>query len=367
MKRIFRVVKDRNYTTIHNGFLNCKSLSWGAKGLFAYILSKPDHWNINLNELCTHSTNGISSTRGFYKELVDAGYILKVNSRQAGKFVTHYQIFEKPELNPTFPPQEKHEDQSLFEIAVDLLIDKQNFKHGKTSTENRASETALGEPTTVDLTVLNTELVSTKKESTNKINTQYINSENQKELIDRILPVDKFISESEKVFQRYYDLYLGGQKFFNTDIWILQSLHNLTGGNIEIIQEKLLYGWKEDKYFGVEGHNIAPTPKLLDKHFNRFVKKPNFKIPKPESQIIANAIEASFEGKFIPAKDISNYKHEKDLVQGYPVRWLKEVWGLSESFIRNESLMQSWIEEYEADIKRQIHATNRLEKVGMEA
>jgi hypothetical protein len=348
MKRIFRVVKDRNYTTIHNGFLNCKSLSWGAKGLFTYILSKPDHWNINLNELCTHSTNGISSTRGFYKELVDAGYILKVNSRQAGKFVTHYQIFEKPELNPTFGSQEKDEDKSLFEIAVDLLIDKQNSKHGKPNTENRSSETAHGEPQAENLTVLNTDLVSTKKENTNKINTQYINSENQKELIDRILPVDKFISESEKIFQRYYDLYLNSRKFFNTDIWTLQSLHSLTQGNIEIIQDKILHGWKNDKYFGVDGHNVPPNPKLLEKHFNRF----------PQSQAVS-------ENHKLQNRSVINYhpsnkqKEPNRIICGHEIpeslvtAW-KEEFDLTESTLSNESFMEDFIKSLPADFIR-IH------------
>jgi len=366
MKRIFRVVKDKNYSTIHNGFLNCKSLSWGAKGLFAYILSKPDHWNISLNELCTHSTNGISSTRGFYKELVEAGYILKNTARDSGKFVTHYQIYEKPELNPSFGEKEitlfpNEERMSISNLEPELYIPKSKSKGGKPTTVHHASKTAHGEPTTEDLTLVITDLKSAKKVNTEKTNTHNQNLENQKELIDRILDLPSFISESEKIFQRYYDLHLDGQKFFNTDIFILQTLHSITGGNIEVIQEKILDGWKNDTFFGVDAQNIPPTPKLLDKHFNRFIKKPTSKQKKSENQIIHEAIETSFQGKFIPANNISNYRNGKDQVGGYPVRWLKEAWGLSESLIRNQDFMKDWIAEYEADFANKKNQSDQRE------
>ena len=56
-----RVEKTKNYTVIHNQFLKRKDLSWKAKGILAYVLSLPDDWNINLNELMKHATDGEAS------------------------------------------------------------------------------------------------------------------------------------------------------------------------------------------------------------------------------------------------------------------------------------------------------------------
>ena len=69
-----RVEKNRNYTTIHNEFLKRKDLSWKAKGIMTYLLSLPDDWVVNLDEIQRNATDGESSFRSGWKELVGAGY-----------------------------------------------------------------------------------------------------------------------------------------------------------------------------------------------------------------------------------------------------------------------------------------------------
>ena len=80
MKRInktefIRVEKTKNYTVLHNHFLKRDDLSWKAKGMLAYILSLPNDWNINLEEIMRHATEGKSAFRSGWKELRDAGYV----------------------------------------------------------------------------------------------------------------------------------------------------------------------------------------------------------------------------------------------------------------------------------------------------
>lgn len=70
-----RVEKNRNYTTIHNEFLKRKDLSWKAKGIMTYLLSLPDDWIVNLDEIKRNATDGESSFRSGWKELVSAGYV----------------------------------------------------------------------------------------------------------------------------------------------------------------------------------------------------------------------------------------------------------------------------------------------------
>ena len=70
-----RVQKNKNYTTIHNEFLKRKDLSWKAKGIMTYLLSLPDDWIVNLDEIKRNSSDGESSFRSGWKELKDTGYV----------------------------------------------------------------------------------------------------------------------------------------------------------------------------------------------------------------------------------------------------------------------------------------------------
>src|SRR5699024_6157764 len=76
-----RVKKNKNYTTIHNGFIKRKDLSWKAKGIMTYLLSLPDDWVVNLDEIKRNASDGESSFRSGWKELKDAGYVSKQSIR----------------------------------------------------------------------------------------------------------------------------------------------------------------------------------------------------------------------------------------------------------------------------------------------
>lgn len=71
---IFRVEKNKNYTVMSNYHLNDNTLSWKAKGLHSYILSKPDNWKVVIEELVKASTDGKTSTRSAMNELYEKRY-----------------------------------------------------------------------------------------------------------------------------------------------------------------------------------------------------------------------------------------------------------------------------------------------------
>ena len=77
-----RVEKNRNYTTIHNEFLKRKDISWKAKGIMTYLLSLPDDWVVNLDEIKRNATDGESSFRSGWKELVNSGYVSRQPVRE---------------------------------------------------------------------------------------------------------------------------------------------------------------------------------------------------------------------------------------------------------------------------------------------
>lgn len=97
MKNIIRVKKETGYVVIDKTFLDDKNLSWKAKGIMAYMLSKPDDWTFYLDELMKHSTDGRASFRSGFKELQDKGYVQRVQKRQAdGTFNWETIVYERP-------------------------------------------------------------------------------------------------------------------------------------------------------------------------------------------------------------------------------------------------------------------------------
>ena len=97
MKSIIRVKKETGYVIIDKTFLEDRSLSWKAKGIMAFMLSKPDDWTFYLDELVKHSTDGKSSFRSGFNELKNAGYIRRITHRQKdGTFKWETTVHERP-------------------------------------------------------------------------------------------------------------------------------------------------------------------------------------------------------------------------------------------------------------------------------
>jgi len=63
------------YAQINKKCLEDDSLSWKAKGVLCYLLSRPDNWQICVGQLVAVSIDQGHSTKSAIKELIKAGYI----------------------------------------------------------------------------------------------------------------------------------------------------------------------------------------------------------------------------------------------------------------------------------------------------
>lgn len=101
-KKIFRQVKDESYCVIKNDVFLDKRISWGAKGVLGYALTKPDDWDLYISEVTKNGSDKIDKVTKYFKELRLAGYIEYVITRERGKITkTEYLVYEKPlHLNP---------------------------------------------------------------------------------------------------------------------------------------------------------------------------------------------------------------------------------------------------------------------------
>jgi hypothetical protein len=101
---ILRNEGRRRYTKIDNGILGDKRLTFKARGILAYLLSKPDNWVVNERDLNQQSPEGVTAMRSGLKELEEFGYLYRhrVNVKETGKLDWEVFIYESPEENPHF-------------------------------------------------------------------------------------------------------------------------------------------------------------------------------------------------------------------------------------------------------------------------
>lgn len=82
---VIRVEKQNQpYTMILNDSIRDSSLSWKARGILCYLLSLPDDWQLYMEELESHATDGETALRSGIEELERGGYISKRQLRDTG-------------------------------------------------------------------------------------------------------------------------------------------------------------------------------------------------------------------------------------------------------------------------------------------
>ena len=198
---VFKVIKDKNFTTMSNYHLRDKDLSYKAKGLLSVMLSLPEDWDYSIMGLTTLSTDGKDSVTAAVNELIENGYIIRRQKRNSkGKLVgSEYLIYENPADRP------------------------------------KEAEPRAGKPTTAEPTQQNT-----KEQNTKELNT------NKKE-IERKGVVYFENQELNAVFIDYLDM-RKKMRVPNTDRAIsmliakLQQFDDAT--KIEILNKSILNGWK---------------------------------------------------------------------------------------------------------------------------
>lgn len=100
---IIRSKRDRNFSIIDNNLIDNSSLSFKARGLLIYMLSKPDDWQFYTSELAKHSSKeGIAAIKSALHEIEKAGYLIRQKKRQNdGKFNgIDWKLVDTPAFSP---------------------------------------------------------------------------------------------------------------------------------------------------------------------------------------------------------------------------------------------------------------------------
>ena len=96
---IFKKTYTERFTVQPNTTITDSRLSFGARGLLAYLLSKPKDWEVRTKDLVNASPAGISAVRSMVKELEEHGYLVKTRTRNsAGIFIGQVtEVYDEPQ------------------------------------------------------------------------------------------------------------------------------------------------------------------------------------------------------------------------------------------------------------------------------
>jgi len=96
---IFRMHRrDLPFTVIWNDILNDDRISFKAKGILVYLLSKPDDWVVRSGHLAGVGPDGRGALRSGMQELEDAGYLRLDRLRSDDGLLegTQWQVYDNP-------------------------------------------------------------------------------------------------------------------------------------------------------------------------------------------------------------------------------------------------------------------------------
>lgn len=158
--------RENPFVQVDKEIVNNKDLSWAARGLLCYLLSKPGDWKIIIADLIKQSPAGRDAVYSLINELIKHGYIIRETKREKGRFAGYeYIVYEIPvEVTPETQKKPKRTSK-----ANKINASTVSGKTVSGSTVSGKSDTTNKDFTNKDLT--NKEIQSVCQSSVSMINT----------------------------------------------------------------------------------------------------------------------------------------------------------------------------------------------------
>lgn len=97
---IIRVSKRERFVVMDKTGLEDSRLSFRAKGLLAYLLTKPDDWTINYRQLVKVGPDRKTATLSALQELESNGYLVRERRHLLGRYSWIQTLYETPHNAP---------------------------------------------------------------------------------------------------------------------------------------------------------------------------------------------------------------------------------------------------------------------------
>lgn len=95
--KLRRVETPRGWTSIPNETLEDRRLSWRARGILAYLLSRPPGWETDSERLAAIAKEGRDAVRTALNELEATRYLFRVKIQgKGGLWATEYVLYDRP-------------------------------------------------------------------------------------------------------------------------------------------------------------------------------------------------------------------------------------------------------------------------------
>lgn len=95
---IVRSMPSKNFTIVKNSILERSDISLKAKGLWAFLMTKPDNWSTSIRGLANELNDGETVIRSALKELGSVGLYIKSRSKnKSGRFVWEDCVYSEPQ------------------------------------------------------------------------------------------------------------------------------------------------------------------------------------------------------------------------------------------------------------------------------
>lgn len=120
------------FTIVNNRVLEDRQLSWKARGLLVYLLSRPDDWECRTAHLVRIAPDGIHTVRSALRELEDARYIRRHRRQDRnGHWLMYTTVYDTPYvddpvdmLGDNFGPRTDFPDEENPRIYQELTSNK---------------------------------------------------------------------------------------------------------------------------------------------------------------------------------------------------------------------------------------------------
>ena len=189
MSTIFRVERTGNFTVMSNMHLKDRRLSFKSKGLLSVIFSLPPDWKYTLTGFAKIAADGVESVKSTIKELERYGYVSRHQTRdERGRMsVNEYLVYENPQENPDYIPDEDFADafaggvsveENIVEAVEKSVENSENSSSEKAKSAVFSSKPSAGKPLSENPSAVNHGAVSINKLNKNLFITEKSNHSN---------------------------------------------------------------------------------------------------------------------------------------------------------------------------------------------